>query len=103
MSLCKSRFFGYLGLISGIRAVERMDGPRQKFTVPSYFVYFGPHNLALLGPHSVSGPGKNYRLSPPLYGPVENSVVPILKISSDSFFSSQNYPKSTPISLLLDF
>ncbi len=29
----------------------------------------GPHKLPLLGPHSISGPGKNYRLSPPLYGP----------------------------------
>ncbi len=44
-------------------------GPGKKFTVPSYFVYFGPHNLALLGPNSISGPGKNYRLSTPLYGP----------------------------------
>ncbi len=31
------------------------------------------------------------------------SVGPILKISQDSVFPSQNYPKSTPISLILEF
>jgi hypothetical protein len=34
---------------------------------------------------------------------IGKSVRSILKFSSDSFFSSQNYPKSTPISVILEF